>query len=108
MKEELRRGRTLFSAMDVGFRRAWTSIRDSNVSTFITCAILYWFGSRLGASLVQGFAFTLFIGVAVSMFSAIVISRNLLQLVGLTPVGKKAGLFTPEPLSQPARAGRES
>ena len=108
MKEELRRGRTLFSAMDVGFRRAWTSIRDSNVSTFITCAILYWFGSRLGASLVQGFAFTLFIGVAVSMFSAIVISRNLLQLAGLTPVGKKAGLFTPEPLSQPARAGRES
>jgi len=108
MKEELRTGRTLFSAMDVGFRRAWTSIRDSNVSTFITCAILYWFGSRLGASLVQGFAFTLFIGVAVSMFSAIVVSRNLLQLMGMTAVGKKMGLFTPEPLSQSARTGRGS
>ena len=108
MKEELRRGRTLFAAMDVGFRRAWTSIRDSNVSTFIICAILYWFGSRLGASLVQGFAFTLFIGVAVSMFSAIVVSRNLLQLVGMTPAGRKAGLFTPEPLQQAARAGRGS
>jgi preprotein translocase subunit SecD len=108
MKEELRGGRTLASAMEVGFNRAWPSIRDSNVSTFITCAILYWFGSRLGASLVMGFALTLFIGVAVSMFTAITVSRNLLQLVALTPVARRLNLFTPEPLRRPAEVGGRS
>src|SRR3712207_8412037 len=63
MKEELRSGRSLQSAIDMGFSRAWTSIRDSNVSTFITCAILYWFGDQFAASLVKGFALTLAIGV---------------------------------------------
>ena len=106
VKEELRTGRSLSSAIQTGFRRAWTSIRDGNVSTLITCAILYWFGSRLGASLVQGFAVTLFLGVAISMFSAIVVSRNLLQLVGLTPIGRKAALFTPEPLRGTTQTGR--
>ena len=102
MKEELRTGRTLSSAIDVGFSRAWTSIRDSNVSTFITCGILFWFGTRIGTTLVLGFALTLFIGVAVSMFSAIIITKNLLQFASLTPAGKKAQLFTPEPLRRPA------
>lgn len=80
MKEELRNGRTLRAAIDAGFARAWTSIRDSNVSTLITCAILYVFGSAFGASIVQGFAVTLGIGVVVSMFSAIMVSRRLLQV----------------------------
>jgi preprotein translocase subunit SecD len=96
MKEELRTGRTLSSAMEQGFDRAWSAIRDSNVSTFISCAILYWFGSRLGTSLVQGYAVTLFIGVAVSMFTAITVSRNLLQFVAMTPLAKNLGLFSPE------------
>lgn len=96
MKEEIRLGRTLSSAMERGFDRAWTAIRDSNVSTFITTAILYWFGSRTGTSLVQGFAVTLFIGVAVSMFTAITVSRNLLQIVALTPIAKRLALFSPE------------
>ena len=79
MKEELRAGRTLGSALDAGFSRAWPSIRDSNISTFITCVILYWFGGHIVASsTVKGFALTLFVGVAVSMFSAIMISRTLL------------------------------
>ena len=79
MKEELRAGRTLGSALDAGFSRAWPSIRDSNISTFITCIILYWFGGHIVASsTVKGFALTLFVGVAVSMFSAIMISRTLL------------------------------
>lgn len=79
MKEELRAGSTLKAAIDAGFSRAWPSIRDSNISTFITCIILYWFGSHIVASsTVKGFALTLFIGVAVSMFSAVVISRTLL------------------------------
>ena len=101
MKEEMRTGRTLASAMDVGFRRAWNAIRDSNVSTIITCLILWWFGSRLGAPVVSGFAITLLIGVLVSMFTAIMVSRNMLQILALTPVGKRVDLFTPEPRRQP-------
>ncbi|GBD10533.1 hypothetical protein HRbin23_00177 [bacterium HR23] len=102
MKEELRAGRSLLAAIEAGFNRAWPSIRDSNISTFITCAILYWFGSRLAASLVVGFAVTLFIGVAVSMFSAIFTSRTLLRLMALSPLGKFRGAFLP--LAQPAPA----
>lgn len=77
MKEELRRGKDLPSSTAEGFRRAWTSIRDSNVSSLITALILYW----LGTSVVRGFAFTLGIGILVSMFSAIVVSRTFLLAV---------------------------
>ena len=107
MKEEMRTGRTLTSAMEAGFRRAWPAIRDSNVSTMITCAILFFFGSRLGAGtpVVTGFSVTLLIGVAVSMFTALMVSRNMLQIVALTPAGKKMALFTPEPPRQLAAAG---
>jgi len=84
MKEELRGGRTLRAAIDAGFARAWTSIRDSNFSTLITCAILYWFGMSFGASIIQGFAFTLAIGVLVSLFSAILVSRTFLELLVAT------------------------
>ena len=110
MKEELRAGRSLLGAVETGFGRAWPSIRDSNISTFITCAILFWFGSRLGASLVVGFAVSLFIGVAVSMFSAIVISRTLLLITSTTPVARHSRLFTPvegRPRSVGARPIRE-
>ena len=95
MKEELRAGRTLVSSINEGFNRAWTSIRDSNVSTLITCAILFWFGDRLGASLVQGFAITLAIGVLTSMFTSITISRTFLRVVALTPLGRRLSLFVP-------------
>jgi len=79
MKEELRSGRRLAVAVDVGFERAWTSIRDSNISTLITCAILFWFGSNFGASIVKGFALTLAIGVAISLFTSIQVTRTLLH-----------------------------
>ncbi len=79
MKEELRSGRSLGGAIEVGFSRAWTSIRDSNLSTLITCVILFWFGSNFGASMVKGFAVTLFIGVIISMFTAIIVTRTLLR-----------------------------
>jgi preprotein translocase subunit SecD len=79
MKEELRAGRTLRAAIDAGFDRAWTSIRDSNLSTLITCVILYWFGSNFGASVVKGFAITLFIGVLISMFTAITVTRTFIR-----------------------------
>ncbi|MBI2846330.1 MAG: protein translocase subunit SecD [Chloroflexi bacterium] len=93
-KEELRTGRTLGAAIEAGFDRAWPSIRDSNVSTFITCIILYWFGDRLAESSIMGFAITLFIGVALSMFTALFVSRSMLRAIGGTPLAKKLNLFT--------------
>lgn len=80
MKEELRSGRGIRAAMDTGFARAWPSIRDSNLSTLITCAILFWFGNQFGASIVKGFAVTLAIGVLTSLFTAITVTRTLLRL----------------------------
>jgi preprotein translocase subunit SecD len=81
MKEELRSGKALREAVDTGFSRAWPSIRDSNISTLITCTILIWFGGTFGANIVKGFAITLAVGVLVSMFTAILVTRNLLHLV---------------------------
>ena len=81
MKEELRSGKTLRQSVDLGWRRAWPSIRDSNIATLITCTILFWFGSSFGATIVKGFSITLALGVAVSLFVAIVITRVLLELV---------------------------
>jgi len=83
MKDELRTGRTLGAAVEAGFNRAWTAIRDSNITTFIACAILIWLGTSgtFHASMVSGFAITLFIGVALSMFTAIVITRTFLRLL---------------------------
>jgi len=80
MKEELRGGRTMGAAVDAGFNRAWLAIRDSNVTTFIACIVLYWFGDTFGAFMVKGFALTLFIGVALSMFTAITVSRLFLSI----------------------------
>ncbi len=77
IKEELKEGRSFGRAIGEGFERAWTSIRDGNVSTLITCAILYWFGT----SIVRGFAVTLAVGVLLSMFSAITITRILVRYV---------------------------
>ena len=76
-KEELKAGRTLFTAINSGFDRAFTSIFDSNMTTIITCIILYF----CGTSIVKGFALTLAIGVMVSMFSAITITRNFMHLI---------------------------
>lgn len=81
LKEELRAGRTLRQAIDLGWKRAWPSIRDSNFSTLITCVILFWFGSAFGASVVKGFALTLALGVGVSLFTAIIVTRTFLHLV---------------------------
>ncbi|MFC1903853.1 protein translocase subunit SecD [Chloroflexota bacterium] len=81
MKEEIRTGRTLGAAIEAGFNRAWTAIRDSNVTTFIVCVILIWVGSSIvGGATVAGFAVALLIGVAISMFTAIVVTRTLLRL----------------------------
>ncbi|MFA5135746.1 MAG: protein translocase subunit SecD, partial [Patescibacteria group bacterium] len=76
-REELRSGRSLKSSIDEGFKRAWLSIRDSNVSSIITALILAWFGT----SIIKGFAITLAIGIIVSLFSAITITRTFFRLV---------------------------
>jgi len=104
MKEEIRIGRTLSSSMEVGFNRAWPAIRDSNISTMITCLVLLWFGDRLGGGLVTGVAISLFIGVAASMFTALVVSRNLLQAMAWIGLGRRINLFTPEPVQRGSQA----
>lgn len=81
LKEELRRGSALNNAIRAGFNRAWTSIRDSNIATLVICFILWSFGRNFGASAVQGFAITLAIGVMISMFTAIVVTRTFVELV---------------------------
>jgi preprotein translocase subunit SecD len=93
VKEELRAGRLLASAIDIGWKRAWPSIRDSNISTLITCAVLYAFGSNFGASIIVGFATTLFLGVLISMFTAVVVTRAFLNLLVPTGVVSHPALF---------------
>jgi protein-export membrane protein SecD len=80
MKEELRAGSSLRHAIDAGFSRAWTSIRDSNIATLVICFILWTFGRNFGASVVQGFAITLAIGVMISMFTAVIVTRTFVEL----------------------------
>ena len=94
LKEELRAGRRLTIAVDEGFRRAWPSIRDSNISTLITCTILFWFGNTFGASIVKGFALTLAIGVGVSLFTAILATRTLMHVfLDRVDFEQRKGLF---------------
>jgi protein-export membrane protein SecD len=100
MKDELRNGRTLIGAINIGFNRAWPAIRDSNVSTLITCAILYYFSNQLGTTIVQGFAATLAIGVMISMFSAIMVSRTILRAIASTGLARLLGAFVPTGASE--------
>jgi preprotein translocase subunit SecD len=88
-KEELRAGKTIQSAIEAGFNRAWNSILDSNVSSLITAGVLYYFGS----STIKGFALVLIIGVLISMFTAITLSRVMLRWVVRQPWARKARLY---------------
>ena len=84
VKEELRAGLPLDAALKAGFDRAWTSIRDSNLSTIIICGILFMFGQTPGASIVAGFAVTLAIGLVLNLFTAVIVTRTFLYvLVGV-------------------------
>jgi protein-export membrane protein SecD len=89
MKEELRAGKSLPAAVEAGFNRAWNSILDSNVSSLITATILYLFGT----SVIRGFALVLIIGVLVSMFSAIVVTRTIMRVIVRQDWARKASLF---------------
>jgi preprotein translocase subunit SecD len=95
MKEELRAGRTVGAAIEAGFKRAWSAIWDCNFTTFIACGIMYWLGSSVVASsLVTGFALTLFIGVAISMITAITVTRTFLRMFIGSSLAQKTSLFT--------------
>ena len=93
LKEELRRGRTLGAAIEEGFRQSWSAILDANVTVFIACIVLYWLGNTFGNFLVIGFATTLFIGTALSMFTQVVVTRTFMRtFVGLG-VAKSPGAY---------------
>ena len=99
-REELRSGKTLYRSVESGFYRAFSSILDSNVTTLIACAALFW----LGAGLVKGFALTLAIGVVVSMFTAITCSRTLLFFTLGMPQFRKLELFCPGIATAPSKS----
>jgi preprotein translocase subunit SecD len=86
MKEELRAGKSFVASIEAAFDRAWPSIRDSNVSTLITCLILFMTSSA--TPIIRGFAVTLGLGVLVSMFTAVVVTRTLLRFVIRQPWGR--------------------
>jgi preprotein translocase subunit SecD len=88
-KEELRSGKTLVSAVEAGFNRAWNSIFDSNMSSIITAAILFYFGSAT----IRGFALVLILGVLVSMFTAFTVSREVMRWMVRQPWARKASYF---------------
>jgi preprotein translocase subunit SecD len=98
IKEELRGGRSLAAAVEAGFNRAWTAIRDSNITTFIACIVLLWLGRTLGAFMVSGFALILFIGVALSMFTAITVTRTFLRLIAGSQVVTNLAAYGITPL----------
>lgn len=81
IKEEVRAGLNLDDALQAGFERAWTSIRDSNLSTIIICVILFFFGQTPGASIVSGFAVTLGLGLVLNLFTAIIVTRTMLYII---------------------------
>jgi preprotein translocase subunit SecD len=91
MKEEIRAGKSFVSAIEVAFDRAWTSIRDSNMSTLITCVILYVTSSS--TPIIRGFAVTLGLGVLISMFTAVVVTRTLLRMTIRQKWGRNAAWY---------------
>ena len=93
LKEELRRGRTLGAAIEEGFRQSWSAIFDANVTVFIACAVLYWLGNTFGNFLVIGFATTLFIGTALSMFTQVVVTRTFLRTVVGLGMARSPGAY---------------
>jgi len=96
VKEELRSGKNITDAVSAGFSRAWFSIRDSNISSIITAVILFWFGT----SLIKGFALTLGLGVLVSMFSAITVTKIFLSVFNFIGDGKVARFLFSSGLSK--------
>ncbi len=89
VKEELKKGKMLKTAVETGFKKAWPSVRDGNFSTLITCAILF----TIGTSIIRGFAVTLSIGIFISLFTAIIVSRWLCRIIAHSPLAERLELF---------------
>lgn len=104
LKEELRRGQTLGGAVETSFNRAWPAIRDSNFTTLIVCGILYWMGSMFAEPRVMGFALTLALGVAISMFSALVITKTFLRSLVGTRLADNFSLYGAKKFEQTSQA----
>jgi preprotein translocase subunit SecD len=96
IKEELRAGRTGDKAIELGFSRAWPSIRDSNISTIIVALIIYFFGGQFGAGAVRGFAITLILGLIINLFTAIIVTHTFMNLIMrvVGPSLRENALFT--------------
>ena len=95
MKEELAVGKTLHSAVEAGFTRAWTAILDGHVTTLLVAGVLYYLGTRLGLSLIRGFAVTLSIGIGANLFTAVVVSRVLMNMAITSRFAKYRDWFRP-------------
>lgn len=106
LREEYRRGRDIRGALELGFEESWPAIRDSSVSTLITCAVLFVFGSNFGVSIIQGFALTLGLGILISLFTAVVVTRTFLRLAAPLFSEQRAWLYGID-RREPQLAGRE-
>ncbi|MEE3717802.1 protein translocase subunit SecD [Tumidithrix elongata RA019] len=104
IREELRSGRSLYKSVEAGFNRAWASILDGHVTTIISCVALFW----LGSGLVKGFAVTLGLGVAVSLFTAVTCSRSLLLTVITYPNLRKPSFYGVRAIGKPNNYGVSS
>lgn len=93
LKEELRRGRSLNASIDAAFVEAWPAIRDSSVATLITCTILFMFGNTFGVSLIKGFALTLGLGILLSLFTAMIVTRTFLHVINPLPFAQNPWLY---------------
>jgi protein-export membrane protein SecD len=96
IKEELRAGRTGDKAIELGFARAWPSIRDSNISTIVVALIVYFFGGQFGAGAVRGFAITLILGLLTNLFTAVIVTHTFMNVIMrfVGPGLRSSALFT--------------
>jgi preprotein translocase subunit SecD len=93
LREEYRRGRDIRTALELGFQESWPAIRDSSVSTLITSVVLFLFGNSFGVSIIKGFALTLGLGIVISLFTAVVVTRTFLRLAAPLFTEERAWLF---------------
>ena len=104
-RDEMRAGRTLAAAIEIGHTRAWSAIRDGHVAAIITMVLLWWFGEQLGETRVIGFSITMVIATLVSLYTAMFVAKTLLRVVGSTRLARYPALFVPLDQQEPRRAG---
>jgi preprotein translocase subunit SecD len=93
LREEYRRGRDIRTALELGFEESWPAIRDSSVATLITSVVLFLFGNSFGVSIIKGFALTLGLGILVSLFTAVIVTRTFLRMAAPLFSEERAWLY---------------